>query len=54
MSACTKMSKDVLRKEAKVISSTECIVLAICGFLLGFRRDDSVISKTRALGKTSA
>ena len=25
-------------------------VQAICGFLLGFRRGDSVISKTRAIG----
>ena len=54
MSACTKMSKDVLRKEARVICSWNVIVQAIRGFLLGFRRGDSVTSKTRALGKTSA
>lgn len=54
MSACTKMSKDVLRKEARVTCSWNVIVQAIRGFLLGFRRGDSVTSKTRALGKTSA
>jgi hypothetical protein len=32
----------------------ERIVQAIRGFLLGFRRDDSVISKTRATGILSA
>lgn len=33
-------------------SHHERIVQAISGLLLGFRRDDSVISKTRAVGKT--
>lgn len=34
--------------------SHERVVQAIRGFLLGFRRGDSVTSKTRATGKSSA
>jgi len=41
-----------LREDFCFHVSHERFVLAIRGLLLGFRRDDSVISKTRAIGKT--
>ena len=49
-SRCRKASA----KGISIHVSRERVVQAIRGFLLGFRRDDSVISKTRATGKSSA
>jgi hypothetical protein len=45
------MSKDVCER-GLYSCLPERVVQAIRGFLLGFRRGDSVASKTRAIGKT--
>jgi hypothetical protein len=47
------MSKDVCEQD-QTLCLPERVVQAIRGFLLGFRRGDSVTSKTRASGNFSA
>lgn len=47
------MSKDVCERDL-YSCRPERVVQAIRGFLLGFRRGDSVTSKTRATGNSSA